>query len=513
MLINRTSMSFRSSALKCVLETTNLLRWKIWRKGRVPSNALRRRCRRISLVQQQHRHIYNITERSRIHSALLISAANSSPRFFSSQSSGDALSSPNSAGTSSVCESNPLRAYRDIEIDGIDILNQSTTTVSSVPIELPPPGFAIGSVQTAIVGLHTALHLPWWQTIVCGALMLRVSLSPLVVYSLYMGRRSLYAQPELSRLNEATTKKLRQLNDLQRDVVVRLQQQRKKNDSNSNSNSGGGGGDSGGSGGGDSSNGVGGGSDSINRGVSGGGSSSNIGSGNSRHNQSIDDGSSRIDARGDLNVLLNGVQRDIGSERWQTLSRYFTALRLIWSKHNCHPARGFLAPMVQIPSVLLFVFSVRDLIRRSDIDHAGGVSALGAGLTSGGPDWLISVDLTSPDPSMFLPVLAVTLTYTLIQMQFGSKAKRSSIDGNDSNDTSDVGSNIISYLKDGMQVCLIMGLPLIASLPQGIFFYWIPSTIYGVCQTILLRQRVVREFIVGPDPGREEIMRVVKERS
>ena len=100
---------------------------------------------------------------------------------------------------------------------------------------------------------------------------------------------------------------------------------------------------------------------------------------------------------------------------------------------------------------------------------------------------------------MALPAVSIALTYSLVEMQFGSgdgaSKKGAQAEGNDAGDRNrDAGRNqlpqqqqqqqqqqqirLLPLVKEVLQVGLLLSAPFIATLPQGVFFYWIPSTCY-----------------------------------
>ena len=57
----------------------------------------------------------------------------------------------------------------------------------------------------------------------------------------------------------------------------------------------------------------------------------------------------------------------------------------------------------------------------------------------------------------------------------------------------------MGHLKDGAQTALVVGLPLVATLPAGAFCFWLTSSALTAGQIVLLRQPGVRRALGLPD--------------
>ena len=155
-------------------------------------------------------------------------------------------------------------------------------------------------------------------------------------------------------------------------------------------------------------------------------------------------------------------------------SLYWRGLRAVLAKHNCRPVSLFGGSLVQLPAFLTFVVSMRHMIRdgglRSDLAHGGAL-------------WFN--DLTLPDETLALPVLAIGMTYANLQMSLGKAPP----------------GTVFHWLKDTGQVLLIAGLPLTTALPQGIFLYWITNAAFSAVQTHAVRADGVRSVLGLPPMG------------
>ena len=131
----------------------------------------------------------------------------------------------------------------------------------------------------------------------------------------------------------------------------------------------------------------------------------------------------------------------------------------IWAKgisatlkfHDAKIFQTILTPFIQIPIFMTFAFANRRMI-------ATGVD----GMDQGGFAWFIA--LTEADPTCILPMLAVFSTYMNIQNGFSKLPPN---------------ANLLFAFKDNIQLLLILGLPMTASLPSGVFCYWITNSLLG----------------------------------
>eukprot|EP00636_Phaeomonas_parva_P018028 CAMPEP_0118876428 /NCGR_PEP_ID=MMETSP1163-20130328/17130_1 /TAXON_ID=124430 /ORGANISM="Phaeomonas parva, Strain CCMP2877" /LENGTH=330 /DNA_ID=CAMNT_0006812037 /DNA_START=187 /DNA_END=1176 /DNA_ORIENTATION=+ len=175
-----------------------------------------------------------------------------------------------------------------------------------------------------------------------------------------------------------------------------------------------------------------------------------------------------------------------GLERAQKLNLYIDGFSKITRLYKVSFARLLLAPAAQIGALGLFIFAMR---RSVGADREGGDErptsplsnpvddprhglspglapdaeprpppAAGTlpGMGTGGVLWFR--DLTQPDESLRLPVAALALSYTNLELSFAGAA-------------ADVAW--LKVLRDYLQLGLIFAGPTVATLPSGVFVYWI----------------------------------------
>lgn len=95
------------------------------------------------------------------------------------------------------------------------------------------------------------------------------------------------------------------------------------------------------------------------------------------------------------------------------------------------------------------------------------------GLTSGGFWWF--ADLGYHDQTGLLPLVAVACTYASTELSMANSPSR-----------------FIQTLKDVVQSLLLVSFPFVVTLPQGVFMYWIPSSIFTGVQIVAMRNSSVR---------------------
>ena len=99
------------------------------------------------------------------------------------------------------------------------------------------------------------------------------------------------------------------------------------------------------------------------------------------------------------------------------------------------------------------------------------------GLSQGGLLWF--PDLTRPDRSTALPAISVMLTYAALELGSQTGAVMASR-------RLTLPRTIVGFF----QGCFIFGFPILATLPTGVFCYWIPGSLVSMAQTVAMRSPV-----------------------
>mmetsp|Transcript_25572 Transcript_25572/g.33449 ORF Transcript_25572/g.33449 Transcript_25572/m.33449 type:complete len:304 (-) Transcript_25572:270-1181(-) len=147
---------------------------------------------------------------------------------------------------------------------------------------------------------------------------------------------------------------------------------------------------------------------------------------------------------------------------------------------NCRPGLVLGLPLVQLGLFVYFIQSIRSLLVQGQLP----------GIEAGGMLWF--TNLTEVDPTLVLPVSAIAMTYSNLELGF-VKPKPASI-----STQKDQEPGLANQLKDYFQVYLILSVPFVMQLPAGVFMYWIPSSLFGTCQIILLKNNSFRSVVGLP---------------
>lgn len=154
-------------------------------------------------------------------------------------------------------------------------------------------------------------------------------------------------------------------------------------------------------------------------------------------------------------------------EKKLAMKTYWSGFRASMKIHDVSLAPVVLPPLFNLGVFFLFVYSVRDLLTLHDVSN-------------GGAFWF--QDLKEADSTMLLPFIALSCTYTSLEITM-----QNANDG-----------TFLKKLKDIFQTCTILFLPLSAQLPCGVFCYWIPSSVFIIIQSLLLRNDNMRKVLRIP---------------
>jgi len=169
------------------------------------------------------------------------------------------------------------------------------------------------------------------------------------------------------------------------------------------------------------------------------------------------------------------------AEQLRVVTIFFKGVGACVKLHGVSPLQIISSPLANMAVFVTFVYSLRGLI-------VGGGADLG--LTTGGMLWF--QDLALKDGTFLLPLTALTVSYSAIELAFRTPAVGGA-------------ARFTLLLKDAFQSLLLVSLPFMLPLPAGVFCYWIPSSLCGVAQTLALRnlriQRLLRIEPKGKPPA------------
>lgn len=153
-----------------------------------------------------------------------------------------------------------------------------------------------------------------------------------------------------------------------------------------------------------------------------------------------------------------------------TLSAQQTAkLLALYQKHNCHPLKMMIMPLLQVPIFISFFIALRKMAAVPVESMKGG-----------GMLWF--TDLTVPDPYYVLPVCACLSFMAIIELGGEAGVANPQVDK-------------MKTLFRGISILLI---PVTATFPAGLFMYWLTASCFSMGQILLLRIPRVRTALGIP---------------
>lgn len=150
-------------------------------------------------------------------------------------------------------------------------------------------------------------------------------------------------------------------------------------------------------------------------------------------------------------------------------------------RENCHPFKGTLLILVQIPLWISMSFSLRNLTYMLP-EHYPSARITYEQFLTGGFGWIS--DLTMPDHTFILPLTLGALNLAIIELQAMSR--------------SSVPSRMQRYAMNMFRGISIIMVPIAASVPSSLCLYWVTSSSFGLFQNILLLSPKVKRFFRIP---------------
>lgn len=153
------------------------------------------------------------------------------------------------------------------------------------------------------------------------------------------------------------------------------------------------------------------------------------------------------------------------------VQHYAGELRGLFKKHDCHPLRSFQMPLIQMPIFMSFFFS----IQRLAADGLGGFTPEQIGMTTEGLAHI--TNLAVPDPMYIMPVLTSATMLAVIELGADGNAPM---------------AGQMKMIMRGMSVVII---PFTASMPAGLFAYWMTNNMFSLSQVAILKVPAVRDAV------------------
>lgn len=192
----------------------------------------------------------------------------------------------------------------------------------------------------------------------------------------------------------------------------------------------------------------------------------------------------------------------------------------VWKLSGVNPLKIMVTPVTQLTIFIIYVISIRQMIRSGDLD-----------LTEEGTLWF--KNLQEPDPYYLLPIIATVSSYTSLEFALKGKQKKISSSPGDfpqravipqqqplASSSKRVTQPVLGpekprrrpdesrsysssrkqempvnesksfgfYLGNGLQYLILCSLPMTTGFPSAIFMYWIPSSTFALASIIVRNQ-------------------------
>ncbi|KAG7397097.1 Cytochrome c oxidase assembly protein cox18, mitochondrial [Phytophthora boehmeriae] len=155
------------------------------------------------------------------------------------------------------------------------------------------------------------------------------------------------------------------------------------------------------------------------------------------------------DQRGHINAILLGKK----------------GVDAVMKKYNTNPVQTIMGSIAYIPIFILTAYSARDMVRSGNY----------AGFETGG--FFFWKNLLETDSTFVLPILAAMSTYSNLELSIRTK------------------SGVWTWMLQAGQYGSLIAIPLLTTLPQGVFFYWLGSSWSSMAQTLAMSNNDFRRRI------------------
>jgi YidC/Oxa1 family membrane protein insertase len=188
---------------------------------------------------------------------------------------------------------------------------------------------------------------------------------------------------------------------------------------------------------------------------------------------------------------LRGSSTQKTKELMSTIAVFRKGVRASFALNGVSLKKIFGLPILNIGIFATFVFSVRDILAGTIPSNTIDLVETGLELEKGGMFWFL--DLTSKDTTLLLPVMALISSYGALEIAFAKVGAQGPTTDN---------MKGVMWFKDIIQTTIVLALPAYATLPAGVFCYWIPSSIMGALQSIAVRTELGQTILrIPPLPG------------
>eukprot|EP01126_Amoeba_proteus_P040564 TRINITY_DN4330_c0_g1_i5.p1 TRINITY_DN4330_c0_g1~~TRINITY_DN4330_c0_g1_i5.p1 ORF type:complete len:351 (+),score=49.46 TRINITY_DN4330_c0_g1_i5:524-1576(+) len=177
------------------------------------------------------------------------------------------------------------------------------------------------------------------------------------------------------------------------------------------------------------------------------------------------------------NGFLNKMKDFPKTAKWTQIMRELNqvqaiAVQKVYLEHSFHPLQTLGFSLIQIPPVMLFFFTIKEMCATPEF-----------GLSQGGALWF--TDLTATDPYFVFPLLCSISTLGLMELSFylNTPKQRTAI-------------HTTQFMF--FRACGVLLLPISSFFPVALLIYWLSSTIVLLNTTLLFETRACRRFFQIP---------------
>lgn len=160
------------------------------------------------------------------------------------------------------------------------------------------------------------------------------------------------------------------------------------------------------------------------------------------------------------------------SKQLRLYTTFFKGVNACLTVHSASITAVIAYPLINLGFFFMFVYSLRDMVK-GDMRQT---------LQTGGIFWF--TDLSQRDLTYILPVSAISLSYIAIEASLGRGPQ----------------TRLLIVFKDFLQTVVIFSLPMVSYLPSGIFMYWLPSSMFQIAQSFLIRYPPFLKLLKIPIP-------------
>ena len=174
----------------------------------------------------------------------------------------------------------------------------------------------------------------------------------------------------------------------------------------------------------------------------------------------------------------------------QVYGVFFQAVRTLWRRHQCSPAKSVASPLLQLPLFICASVAIRRLCGPQYEALKTGGALWFEDLTIAAMDGFLKVNMAHPE-ALILPAITTGLAITNAHLAFGEK---------------------LPLLKRVVIMLPIICLPLTYQLPQALFCYWGTSFAFTTAQILCQRTAAYRRLVEPQDDRTEDAAQAARHR-